>query len=117
MYGLPKNFDGAIFTGEELQQVCIGRNDLILKFHPPASILITSSVAFISEHGERYAFEGLADAGRFLVGLLGQTVKSAQPAGRRVLRLEFSAGTLELLDDSERFESFVIKRGQQEIVV
>jgi hypothetical protein len=118
MYRLPASLDPSGLVGEELQQVCIGVSDLILKFEQPLSILVTSSVAITSALGEQRNFENLVDAGRSILDFLGATVTSAVAMEGRTLRLHFGArGTLDIFDDSDHYESYVIQRGDKITVV
>lgn len=118
MYGLPPDFDPGFFVGAELVQVCIGASDLILNFEPDVSLTITSSVAYAPAVGAARNFENLADAGRAISVLLGESITSAEAAGGGTLRLGFRSGAaIDIFDDSDQFESYLVKHGQQVIVV
>lgn len=118
MYGVPPDFDPGTLVGEELLQICVGQSDLILNFEPPASILVTSSIAYAPPGGASAEIGSLAEAGRILVALLGEKIVSASVILERTLRLEFGTGArVEIRDDSDRFESFTIRRGGDLIIV
>lgn len=118
MYGLPVDFDPAVLRGEELVQVCVGQSDLILNFEPRLSILVTSAVAYAPAGGRPVTFASFPEAGRELLALLGDTVDTVSLLNGRTLQLHFRTGaSLAIVDDSDRFESYTIKRGDRLIVV
>jgi hypothetical protein len=52
VYGLPDETDLTFFIGTELQQVCIGRHEVILRFGDDLSITVESDIGHRSTLGE-----------------------------------------------------------------
>lgn len=118
MYRLPADLDLSFLANKELFQVCFGAHDLILNFSDVVSISVTSCLGWVSSTGSRDIYEDFSKAAPALLTLLHDVVTSAHgdPAG--TLSLKFRLGiTLEIYDNSDRYESYLIKNGDQLIVV
>lgn len=114
MYGLPKNFPYKSFQRVRLIQVCVGENDLQLHFDNDISLLITSSVRLLKDGGN---YSNFAAAATPVASLLGSEIVSSTSNGDKCLVLAFASDVLEIIDDSEKFESFVVKIGEQKFVI
>ena len=118
MYRLPPNVDLSFFRGKALQQVCIGANELILHFDDRISIIITSVFSYAPGKGPQRIYDDYRAAAGVVVRFINETVVSAKGDAKGTLSLEFSGGgRLSILDDSEHYESYVIKNGDMTIVV
>ena len=118
MYGIPDVIDQSLLENKELIQACFGSHDLILHFEHDATVSITSSIGKSGPNGSVENFPDLRRAALFVVGLLGRKVKSMQRVDSRTLLLQFDPELcLYIFDDSDQFESFIIKYGDQVIVV
>jgi hypothetical protein len=119
MYGLPSSVDLGFLSGRTLGQVCVGENDLVLGFDKDASITVESAVGCQDDSGTMQRYEDFRQASGMLFAFLGQDVRVAVRTSQTTLVLEFENGKrLEIYDDSEQFESFVIRyEGEVKIVV
>ncbi len=118
MYGLPPDIDLSFFAGQKLIQVCVGFHDLILHFDEGVSATITSAVGCRNRHEMSCRFEEFPVAASAVAGFLNKVVKCARGDTDGTLTIEFEGDEwLEMYDDSEQFESYVIKHGDREIVV
>jgi hypothetical protein len=118
MYRLPSDVDLGFFCGKTLIQLCMGFSDLILRFHPDISITVTSSIGYRHDSERLDRFESLSMAACAIRELLNQEVSSANGDSKGTLTLGFSGGNqVEIYDDSEHYESYVIKHGEKLIVV
>jgi hypothetical protein len=120
MYSLPKDTDLSFLIKKQLHQVCIGSNDLILNFDGgEVRISIISECIFHDNSGEAILIDRYPANASVVCQLLGSTVmKQMRARGGKALLLEFSNGqSLEIIDDSDQYESFQIKHGDRLIVV
>lgn len=118
MYGLPLNVDLNFFRGKKLQQVCIGANEIILKFDDYISITIMSPIACMFAGAESQQYDDYRSAAGALVVFLQDVVSSAKGGISGTLTLEFlGGGRLDIYDDSTQYESYIIKNADKLIVV
>ena len=119
MYGLPESVDLGFLSGSTLVQICVGENDLILNFYKDVSITVESCVGCEDGSGAVQRFGDFRQAAGMLFAFLGQDVRVAVRASQTTLVLEFESGKrIEIYDDSEQFESFVIRyEGKYHIIV
>jgi hypothetical protein len=110
VHGLPPEVDLSFFRGCTLLQVCIGQNEVILNFDPPATVTVVTAFLLcrrIHANGE----PGLP-------GLLGEQVEDVQWRPDGTLTLLFPGGQfIQLCDDSEQYESYVITHGNRTYAV
>lgn len=118
MYGLPKNIDLSHLLQRELLQVCIGFNDLILRFDERILITITGECSYITNDEVVTEIESYCQSANLFCRLLGNKILEviAQESGN--LSLKFSnRDILMLRNDSTQFESFVIESPSGNIIV
>lgn len=123
MYGLPDDFDPAFLEGQTVLQVCVGENEVILHLegsHPQrGGISITiMSTAVVVEGAQAVEYDEPRQLGSSLVTFLGcSTTRSTSDASGR-LRLDFGVDrSIELRDDADQFESYVIAVGDRTVIV
>lgn len=118
MYGLPADFDAAIFIGKELEQVSFTANTVRLAFAEDVAITLESRFAFQTERTAALVVQEPPVQASTLMALVGQTVGAAEATRSGTLRLEFAeGGVLVCHDDSTQYEAYRIRIGNQEIVV
>ena len=118
MFGLPKDLNLAFFEGKVLLQACFGANDLILNFDGDVSLTVLSSVSCKSSSGIIQQYDDFRQVAPLVMALLNCTVLSAEGDEAGTLTLWFDGGgTLAIHDDSNEYESYTIKNGEQMIVV
>jgi hypothetical protein len=107
MKELPIERDLDFLVGSTLLQVCIGENELILRFDEEISITIESKFLVRDSNGLETAFDSSRSAAASLVKLLSDTVKNVLGQSDGTLRLWFTRGDiLEIFDSSEGYESY-----------
>lgn len=118
MHRLPLDVDLSFFKGKPLFQVCIGANELILNFDDNVSVNVSSRIGFSGPLGSHDTYEELPRAAPAVVALLNDVVVAAEGDAKGTLTLTFRSGVkLEFYDTSERYESYLITNGDQQIVV
>ena len=118
MHRLSPDLDLSFFRNKALLQVCVGANELILNFDEGVSITVTSRVGFVGRNDTSDSYEDFARAGPAAIALLNDVVVSANGDTDGTLSLNFHSGVrLEFYDTSDRYESYLIRNGQQTIVV
>ena len=118
MYGLPKGMNLTFFDQRTLIQVCIGGHDLILNFDGGISVTITSSIAIVGLAAAYERYDDFREAGSRLVKLIDLKVEGAGAEGAGTLKIRFAGDeTLFIFDDSEQYESYTIRNGDQLTVV
>jgi hypothetical protein len=105
MYGLPSNFPYHKLAGAMLIQVCIGEHQLQLHFDSGLSISVGSTLRL---NGVSDEFSDFPEVASSICKFLSDTISLAEAPSGKVLRLIFSRGSIEILDDSERYESFQV---------
>lgn len=110
MYGLSPDVDLGCFVGAEVHQISVAKFDVQFHFASSARIAVQSRVRVL--RGGGLIAEWSEAAGWTSVefqGLLNGRVMAAAMQSPRVLELRFANGLLlELLDDSEQYESMQI---------
>jgi len=61
--------------------------------------------------------EDFGELATSLCALIGQDIVAAGPLGERTMLIRIGHTNLELIDDSDQFESFVIEVGKEKFVV
>ncbi len=116
MYGLPDTFDATIFVGQTLLQVTFSENTVQLLFDGGTSVTIMSS--FDVRTGESSEEQAIPVRSSSAMSLVGHAVTSAEGKRDGTLTLTLSGDTsITVHDDSEEYESYVIKVGDQEVYV
>lgn len=111
MYGLPPETSLDFIVGQTLTQACFGEHDLILNFSGNISISIYSSIGVgvdIQNIEHHVVFHEVAAA---VLRLLNKDVASVRwvPDGTVTLQLD-DGSLIQILDNSEDFESYTISR-------
>jgi hypothetical protein len=120
VYGLPLNIDLSFLAGKVLLQICFGANEVVLNFDGNVTIVVTSSIAcrkgIVGHLCQK--FQEYKSAAAMLLEFLQQVVTSAQGEEDGTLTLTFDdSSAIVLYDDSEHYESYIIKHGNGTIVV
>ncbi len=118
MYGLPNNTDLSFFRGKLLLQVCIGYNEVILRFSDDLSVTLQTDIGHKKAGVCMALYKTMIPSASVLVNLLHTSIvnASAEPPGTLVL--EFSNNEmLEIYDTSQQYESYQIVYGDKMIVV
>jgi hypothetical protein len=109
MYGLQPGMSFEFLVGATLQQVSVGRHQVILSFDDAISISVESSLA-IERDGWSQRYDDLVSGASELVGLLECSIDSASGAPDGTLSVQFSNGSrLSIFDTSKQFESYQIQ--------
>jgi hypothetical protein len=114
MYGVTDRIDLSKFVGTTLEQIAIGRYQIIFRFHPDGSIDSEGKWLLLGPDGsvvDQSEEPGERDAYRVHV-CLGQRVATATPEPPDAIAITFETGyVLRFVDDSEHYESFNIQPG------
>ena len=118
MHKLPKDMKLDFFVGKTLYNIDIALNELIFCFDDPLTVTVSSSIGYVDSACKIDQTENFCEIIATLVKLLSQSVVSVKGGETGTLKLEFDkGGSLQLYDDSEQYESYVIYNGEQIIVV
>lgn len=118
MYGLPKDINLDFFVGRTLLQICIGASDIILKFDESVSLTITCSIGFKEEGCDIRKYDFLSHSAVDIIKLLHKIVIGVNGLEDGTLILEYNDGNiLEVYDDSEQYESYIIHYGDNEMII
>lgn len=117
MYRLDKLLDLTPLKGKEVEQVAIGQYQVILNLTDDFSIYIGGSYkygkgdALVENNGQD------PSSSKELVDLLGKEIINSYIESDRILSMHFSNDCiLELIDDSDQYESFTITGESFEII-
>ena len=118
MHGLPKDFDGSVFVGKEVMQVCFTVNQVSIHFEDAMGITAEGPLCHsLTMDDEGTTYEPPIRNGE-LQGLVGHAVTEATVIGPGDLRLRFDDGqSLIFCDDTPAYESYHIRLGDKEIHV
>ena len=113
MHGLPSDLDLDFIVHASLLQVCVGQNEVILRFDDEISITIESRFLIRDPQGHEATFEDAPRGAASLVSLLADSVIGVSGEEDGTLRLSFTkGGILEVYDSSKEYESYQIQHGQ-----
>jgi Family of unknown function (DUF6188) len=116
MYGLPKDIDLKFFEQQELLQICVGRREVILNFASALTLTVQSRFACSGVNQPNPTELPLSASG--LLPLIGAHVVAAEGTSDGTLKLKFSNGDdLVVYDDDPNYESYVITRNGETIVI
>jgi len=119
MYKLPDNVDLTFFKGSLLLQICIGANEVILRFENQISITIQTDIVHKSQSGDVTAiYKSITTSASMLVSFLHYKITEAIAIDPSTISLRFSNGEyLEIYDTSTQYESYQINHGDKTIIV
>jgi hypothetical protein len=118
MYGLSKDVDLKFFEQQELQQLCVGRHEVILNFASNITLTIQSRFACSTNRQLPSVNADLPLSASSLLPLIGAHVVNADGGTDGTLKLTFSNGEhLLVYDDEPNYESYVITRSGETIVI
>lgn len=117
MHGIPENTDLAPLVGAILEQLCIGLNEIILRFGDSLSLTVEGQLRLESNEvvwqGNTYR-----EAANAFAALLGVAIVRSWIVDSKTLSIEFSNGTVVTVFDSKtRYESFQLHIGDRVVVV
>lgn len=119
MYGLPKDFDGSVFVGREVEQVAFSINTVHLSFDEKVGLTIESSFVHTSvSPTDKLTKTSVPVAESSLMRLIGKKVETVDPMPDGTLKLYFEDGQVFIcFDDSVQYESYHIWNGDTRIIV
>jgi hypothetical protein len=110
MRGLKKGVDLSFFIGRELIQICVGQNEVILRFHKEDLwIRIQSEIVHEDSLKRRCSYNNYSIAALSIGNLLGHRITHVHGTEDGTLSLSFDNDEkLEILDTDPAFESYAI---------
>ena len=114
MRGVPADLDLGFLQGAEVVQLCLGRHQLQVHFHPSASINVEGRWELEGEAGRLIdtGSPGAAGESCRLIRILGRQVVGFVVAAPTSFALNFDDGLVwRVYDSSSEFESFSIQPG------
>ena len=119
MYGLPKDFDAAIFVNQRLDHITFAEYTLRFGFEDKISINVTSSFQHqVGVENEIAPIQHVPVSESSLMQLIGHYVTHADGASDGTLTIEFDNGhILRVFDDDPHYECYSINDGEREIYV
>jgi hypothetical protein len=119
MYGLSPETDVSFMVNQKLIQACFGQHDLILNFdNDGVSVLVTSSIGCIPPNGACHHVTQFSEEAQFILKLLDVPVVTAEVMPGGTFCMSFEGGAqLQIYDDSDQFESYVIEHAGKIIIV
>jgi hypothetical protein len=119
MYKINNSIDFSSLKDDEAIQVCVGMYSVGLCFLK--GLLINIQGTYNLRKSGSILFKGSGEdpnENKNLVCLLGRSIESTKILGDNVLSIYFSDDyCLELIDDSEQYESFIIKNKTLEVII
>ncbi|HEX8307386.1 MAG TPA: hypothetical protein VF645_03090 [Allosphingosinicella sp.] len=112
MHGFSHDIPLKKLVGLTLIQICIGANEVILRFSENTNILVQSFEKFVLDnHLEQ-------SGGKLLVPYgLGKVVEDVSIIDKKLVKIAFSGGCILLGDDSDQFESLVLELSGSRYIV
>ncbi len=109
MYGLPKDFDGSVFIGKEIIQICFAVNQVSVQFE---KITVTSEASFgyslTKDRGAEKVYQ-IPVRSSEIMELVGHAVTEVTVEGPGGLCLHFDNGhSLIFYDEMSNYESYHI---------
>lgn len=120
MYGLKKEIDLSFLNGRELMQIALGGRHFSFRFDEDVAISVKGEFSYFDGQAE-WAWnreQNAAQIANRTVSLVGATIQNFVGHEDGTLILTFSNGQgLSIPDSSEEYESYLITRPGQTIVV
>ncbi len=118
MYGLPKDIDLRFLEQNELQNISVGKYAVILNFEAEITMTIQSRFVCSVDERSKVVDEKLPSSASGMLALVGDRVIKADGCANGTLKLTFSSGEyLVVYDDDPNYESYVITRAGNTVVV
>ncbi len=118
MYGLPSDFDSRVFVGKVLNRICFSENTIALTFDTAVQITVMGSFIHREKKCSSVNRQLIPVSRSSLMDLTGKRVRLAEARQDGTLTLYFDNDhSLILLDDSNKFEAYIIRIDEKEIVV
>lgn len=118
LHGLPSNVDLSFFEGRRLVQVCVGLHELIINFDNRVAITAECRIAVSVQDEALRQFDDPTLAAVELFRILQRIVESVEGRNDGELILRFECGSsVHLYDDATHYESYMIRNGEELIVV
>lgn len=119
MYRLPPGFDSTVLVGRRLEQICFTENQMALHFDGRVDIVVESAFIYRTPaappSNEPVAIPVYDSA---VMHLLGRSIISASHDAQGNLTLLFKDSySLMILHDTEQYECYQLRIGDQIIVV
>lgn len=116
MFGLPDGLDVNFFLGAVLTQVCIGSNEVIVRFDRDIDVTIEGDVEIGDERGKKM-YGRPPDYGRATVPFLQEAVTRVDVSSGGTLTLQLQSGSIAIIDSHAHYESYQIRHGHDLYVV
>jgi hypothetical protein len=112
MYGLPRSFDGNLFVGRTLEQICFSENQISLHFDGGVGLTIEGAYSY-----QNTATVQAPTLHAALAKSLGQSIARANGDSDGTLSLLFDSGDQLNVFDDPHYESYQIRHGTDVIIV
>lgn len=118
MHGLPANFNAQMFVGKQLTSLTYAENLIHVNFDEELTLTVLDSISYRTDAQAVETVESSPLTTTRLVSLIGRHVTSGKVETPRelVLGLE-GGGSMRFVDESDRYESFIIRGPGTEIIV
>jgi hypothetical protein len=118
MFGLNDSEDYNFLKLKRLIQICISQYQVILRFDDDISISVESAIRYKNRQGNYYTYEDNKLIGSDFISLIGNKIHSIDCENSNILKLSFDTKeVIELINDSEAYESFNIFVDGKTIVI
>ncbi|WP_188037031.1 DUF6188 family protein [Actinotalea sp. JY-7885] len=117
MYGLPAATDLSALNGLILLQVCVGQNEVILRFDDTSWIRVESAMRLVPDGAT--PIQEQDGVLRELFAALGAPIEAVQWTVEGTVRIRFQGrdAHVEIVDDDPHYESFMIQLKDQPAIV
>lgn len=118
MNGIPEKIDATLLLGANLIQVCIGENEVILRFDNETAVTLECEVGVTVGGAAPKRSSRSVSTGTAVLPLLGAKVVEITRKSSADLAIRFERDTVVTLHDSNaRYESFSIINGSRQLIV
>jgi len=118
MYGLPRDFDGDAFIGESVTAITFTENTASFNFESDLLVTTESVYNYRPSSDEALITERVPASQTGVIAMIGRSVVGTSVDQGKNLLLHFGhGGQVGFIDDSDRYESYMIKIGKREIIV
>jgi hypothetical protein len=117
MYGLPKDFNAAIFVGRNLEMIRFNENQVYLNFDQKLSIAVEDALSYQDKATLAPRTIEVPVLQSDLMQLLGHSITKASGNDEGTLTMEFDNGHILQCLDGPHYEAYHIFQGHDEIIV